>query len=118
MSSSSLSAAAAATAAEPDDGEDSALSSLSSSQVWGCVPYLQLFKARNLIFTVAASMNYSQSIDDLPFCSVSDGSISFLADMNIQGNILLRCRHMTKSGQRISMFRAAFHTGYVLPRVL
>lgn len=63
-------------------------------------------------------MNYSQSIDDLPFCSVSDGSISFLADMNIQGDVLLRCRHMTKSGQRISMFRAAFHTGYVPPRVL
>ncbi|KAL3816760.1 hypothetical protein ACHAXA_004912 [Cyclostephanos tholiformis] len=106
-------------AAEPDDGEDSApLLLLSSSRVWGCMPYLQLFKARNLIFTSAASVSYSQSIDNLPFCLVFDGSISFLTNVNIQGDKLLRCPHMTKSGQRISMFQAAFHTGYVPPCVL
>ncbi|KAL3811432.1 hypothetical protein ACHAXA_006656, partial [Cyclostephanos tholiformis] len=71
-------------AAEPDVGKDSAPSLLLSLRVWGCVPYLQLFKAGNLIFTAAAS-----------------------------GGVLLRCRHMTKSGQRIRMFRVAFHTGYV-----
>ena len=97
-----------------DDDEESQ----PSCQVWGCAPYLQLFKAGNLIFTAAASVNYSQSIDDLPFCSTSDGSISFLADVIIQGDVLLRCRHLTRSGQRVSMFRAAFHTGYVPPRVL
>ncbi|KAL3775396.1 hypothetical protein ACHAW5_009953 [Stephanodiscus triporus] len=90
----------------------------SSQQVWGCAPYLQLFKAGNLIFTAAASVNYSQSADDLPFCSSSDGPVSFIADAVIQGDILLRCRHLTRSGQRVSMFRAAFHTGYVPPRVM
>ena len=87
-------------------------------QVWGCAPYLQLFKGGNLIFTTAASMNYSQSVDELPFCTISDGPVSFLVDATIQGDVFLRCRHLTKSGQRVSMFRAAFHTGYVPPRVL
>ena len=87
-------------------------------QVWGCAPYLQLFKGGNLIFTTAASMNYSQSVEELPFCTISDGPVSFLVDATIQGDVFLRCRHLTKSGQRVSMFRAAFHTGYVPPRVL
>ncbi len=84
----------------------------------GCTPYLQLFKAGNLVFTTAASVNYAQTKDDLPFCSTSDGPVSFLVETVLQGDVLLRCRHLTKSGQRVSMFRAAFHTGYVPPKVL
>ena len=84
----------------------------------GCAPYLQLFKAGNLVFTTAASVNYAQTKDDLPFCSTSDGPVSFLVETVLQGDVLLRCRHLTKSGQRVSMFRAAFHTGYVPPKVL
>ncbi|KAL3797386.1 hypothetical protein HJC23_010512 [Cyclotella cryptica] len=84
----------------------------------GCAPYLQIFKAGNLIFTTAASVNYAQTKDDLPFCSVGDGPVSFLTEAIVQGDILLRCRHLTRSGQRISMFRCAFHTGYVPPKVL
>jgi len=30
-----------------------------------------------------------------------------------QGDVLVRCRHLTAKGARVSMFRAAFHTGYV-----
>lgn len=84
----------------------------------GCSPYLQLFKAGNLVFTTAASVNYAQTKDDLPFCSTADGPVSFLIETVLQGDVLLRCRHLTKSGQRVSMFRAAFHTGYVPPKVL
>ena len=36
----------------------------------------------------------------------------------MQGDILIRCRHLTAKNQRVSMFRAAFHTGYVPPNVL
>jgi hypothetical protein len=36
----------------------------------------------------------------------------------VQGDILIRCRHLTRKGQRVSMFRAAFHTGYTPPKVL
>ncbi|RHY37483.1 hypothetical protein DYB25_012331 [Aphanomyces astaci] len=31
----------------------------------------------------------------------------------LQGDILIRCRHLTDAGGRVSMFRAAFHTGYI-----
>jgi tensin len=89
-----------------------------SEALLGCAPYLQIFKAGNLIFTTAASVNYAQTKDDLPFCAVGSGPVSFLAEAVVQGDILLRCRHLTKSGQRISMFRCAFHTGYVPPKVL
>ena len=30
-----------------------------------------------------------------------------------KGDILVRCRHVSSKGARVSMFRAAFHTGYV-----
>ena len=89
-----------------------------SEALLGCAPYLQIFKAGNLIFTTAASVNYAQAQDDLPFCSTGSGPVSFLTEAVVQGDILLRCRHLTKSGQRISMFRCAFHTGYVPPKVL
>ena len=84
----------------------------------GCAPYLQIFKAGNLVFTTAASVKYAQTKDDLPFCTVADGPVSFLTEAVVQGDILLRCRHLTRSGQRVSMFRCAFHTGYVPPKVL
>lgn len=96
------------------DGEEDS----DAKAMLGCAPYLQIFKAGNLIFTTAASVNYAQTKDDLPFCSDESGPVSFLTEAVVQGDILLRCRHLTKSGQRISMFRCAFHTGYVPPKVL
>ena len=86
--------------------------------VAGCAPYIQIFKAGTLVFTTAASVNYAQAKDDLPFCPSADGPVSFVTESVVQGDILLRCRHLTKSGQRVSMFRCAFHTGYVPPKVL
>ena len=76
----------------------------------GCSPYLQVFKAGKLVFTTAASKSFNQSKDDLPFCVPSDGSITFPVETIVQGDILIRCRHLTRKGQRVSMFRAAFHT--------
>jgi len=84
----------------------------------GCAPYLQIFKAGQLVFTTAASLHYNQAKDDLPFCQVADGAISFHIENVVQGDILIRCRHLTLQGQRVSMFRAAFHTGYVPPNVM
>jgi C2 domain of PTEN tumour-suppressor protein len=49
----------------------------------------------------------------LPWAYTSDESIAFSVDCVVQGDLLLRCRHLGPSGQRVSMFRAAFHTGYV-----
>lgn len=101
----------------PPSGDGSA-GEASGETIFGCAPYLQIFKAGSLVFTTAASVNYAQTKDDLPFCTTSDGPVSFLTEAVVQGDILLRCRHLTKSGQRVSMFRCAFHTGYVPPKVL
>jgi tensin len=87
-------------------------------QRMGCAPYLQLFKAGNLLHTAPASLHFQQSSDELPFCQVADGSISFHVNQVVQGDILVRCRHLTAKKQRLSMFRAAFHTGYVPPNVM
>mmetsp|Transcript_15781 Transcript_15781/g.37919 ORF Transcript_15781/g.37919 Transcript_15781/m.37919 type:complete len:826 (-) Transcript_15781:102-2579(-) len=102
----------------PAQTGESSEGNASGDPLFGCAPYLQIFKAGNLVFTTAASVNYAQTKDDLPFCTTNDGPVSFLTEAVVQGDILLRCRHLTKSGQRVSMFRCAFHTGYVPPKVL
>lgn len=84
----------------------------------GCAPYLQLFKAGELVYTSAATLHVQQSEEELPFVQVIDGTVPFNINEIIQGDILIRCRHLTFNKKRISMFRAAFHTGYVPPNVL
>ena len=79
---------------------------------------MQIFKAGNLVHTAPASLHFQQSAEELPFCRVSDGQISFQLNQVVQGDILLRCRHLTARKQRVSMFRAAFHTGYAPPNVM
>jgi len=100
----------------------------------GCCPYIQLFKGGKLICTASPPVTTSQLGKDkngdnssssssssaqpkapkqaLQWIRESDGCISFNVDCAVQGDILLRCRHAEPSGARISMFRAAFHTGY------
>jgi tensin len=87
-------------------------------QLMGCAPYLQLFKSGKLIYTSAATLHVQQSKEELPFVQVIDGTVPFNINEVIQGDILIRCRHLTFHKKRISMFRAAFHTGYVPPNVL
>lgn len=84
----------------------------------GCAPYLQIFKGGTLIHTAAASKSFHQDKDELPFCYSFEKSITFPMETVVQGDILIRCRHLTRKGQRVSMFRAALHTGYVPPKVL
>ena len=70
------------------------------------------------MFTTAASKSFNQGKDDLPFCFPFEKSITFPVETVVQGDILIRCRHLTRKGQRVSMFRAAMHTGYIPPKVL
>jgi len=84
----------------------------------GCAPYLQIFKGGQLLFTTAAHQHHDQGADELPFCAIADGAVAFHVETILQGDVLIRCRHLTAAGQRISMFRAAFHTGYVPPSVM
>lgn len=84
----------------------------------GCAPYLQIFKCGKLLHTSAASLHVQQSDEELPFVQVMDGTIPFNINQVIQGDVLIRCRHLTFGKKRISMFRAGFHTGYAPPNVL
>lgn len=94
---------------KPDDDE---------TQLLGCVPYLQIFKAGKLLHTVPASLHFQQGDSELPFCQLADGNISFHVNLVIQGDILVRARHLTPNKKRVSMFRAAFHTGYAPQNVM
>jgi tensin len=94
----------------------------------GCCPYIQLFKNGKLIATAASyaetkgeedvNVANSNSKLQLRWVNSSEGTASFRIDCPVQGDILLRCRHAAVSGARISMFRAAFHTGYITGGVL
>lgn len=63
-------------------------------------------------------MNPDQQLEDLPFVQVCDGTIPFEVDQVVSGDILVRARHLTRDNKRISMFRAAWHTGYCASNVL
>lgn len=85
----------------------------------GCRPYIQLFKGGRLITTVPwqGLKNFNERTDkagaEVSWASHTSDQIAFHVDAIIHGDILLRCRHLDTSGRRISMFRIAFHTGYV-----
>ncbi len=108
--------------ADGDESDNDNTSTTKEDEQWngqvGCSPYLQIFKGGSLVFTTAASKSYNQGPDDLPFCFTKEGSITFPIETVVQGDILIRCRHLTRKGQRVSMFRAAMHTGYIPPKVL
>lgn len=104
---------------DKDNNQDDEENTKSVESLMGCAPYLQIFKAGHLVFTTAATQHHKHAQEDeLPFCYESDGPVSFNVQSVVQGDILIRCRHLTASGQRVSMFRAALHTGYVPPKVM
>lgn len=101
---------------DQDDGKDQVGE---NKDRMGCAPYLQIFQSGKLLHTVAATLHHQQEAAVLPFCQVADGSVAFHVDQVIQGDVLVRCRHMAHSTKKkISMFRAAYHTGYAPPNVL
>ena len=92
----------------------------------GCRPYLQLYKDGKLIFSTVwqdaqlpnGTRIYSknaQTNDGETTQIINDDSYSFNnIDCIIEGDILVRCRHIdSSSGKGIPMFRTAFYTGFV-----
>lgn len=82
----------------------------------GCCPYLQIFKGGKLVFTT--TWRDMETGNGVQWASTSDGSVSFNVDCMLQGDVLIRCRHLTDTGERVSMFRGAFHTGYIPQGIL
>ena len=66
------------------------------------------------------SVNSKAKALHLAWIPITEGSASFAMNTPIRGDILMRCRHANggDGAERVSMFRAAFHTGYVPSGVL
>ena len=77
----------------------------------GCRPYIQIFKNGKLLFT--STWRNAQEGTDIKSYYQSDGSFALQIDCVVQGDVLIRCRHLSERQERQSMFRAAFHTGYI-----
>jgi len=68
-------------------------------------PYFQIFKGPNMIYSSASQgpvLSYYES----------DMSISFEVGMEIEGDVLIRCRHISKDNKRITLFRCMFNTAF------
>ncbi|EGZ20875.1 hypothetical protein PHYSODRAFT_313345 [Phytophthora sojae] len=100
-----------AAAAEGDEEEE-----MIETVEEGCCPYLQIFKGGKLVFTT--TWKDMEDGHGIQWASTGDGSVSFNVNCMLQGDILVRCRHLTAAGERVSMFRGAFHTGYIPQGIL
>jgi hypothetical protein len=101
-----------ASGASPDDAGEAMQEKIEE----GCCPYLQIFKGGKLVFTT--TWRDMENGNGVQWASTNDGSVSFNVNCMLQGDILVRCRHLTDSGERVSMFRGAFHTGYIPQGIL
>lgn len=89
----------------------------SESEAYGCRPLIQIFRNGSLLFS--SSWKVSDSEDStLTWYSEEDGSTRFPVDLPLRGDILLRCRHIDWSKERVSMFRVALHVGYIPRQIL
>jgi len=87
-------------------------------------PFLQIFKDGVLLWCShpdAATAQRESGKDEtrLPrWARVEDDCVKFVPRIKMQGDVLIRCRHLREDGTQVSVFRAAFNTGYVQRNVL
>ena len=77
-----------------EDGND--MGSTLQGETSGCCPYLQIFKGGKLVFTT--TWKDAEKGTGVQWAQESDGSVSFPIDCLLQGDVLVRCRHLTDSG--------------------
>ena len=81
----------------------------------GCAPYLQVFKGGELLHSSLRASG-GELVEPAWVPSASP-SVTFDVGVPMCGDILLRCRHLgsgsTGGGVRVTIFRAAFHTGFI-----
>lgn len=75
-------------------------------------PYLQIFKGTEMVFTTISK--------DLPPVSYfpSDISICFDVNLEIEGDVLIRCRHLGKDNKPLTIFRMMFNTAFTADLVV
>ena len=75
-------------------------------------PYLQIFKGPDMIFN-------SISKDTPPVSYFpSDISICFDVNIEIEGDVLIRCRHLGRNNKPLTIFRIMFHTAFTKELVI
>eukprot|EP00941_MAST-03F_sp_MAST-3F-sp1_P005311 g5311.t1 len=92
----------------------------------GFRPYVQLFQMGKLLWSSMpeeGSNKNSMREENLPksYYPEEGGSVTFDVNCALEGDILMRCRHLglpgevpgSSLGKRISVFRAGFHIGYI-----
>ena len=80
-------------------------------------PYIQLFKGTNMIFS-SGSEYLLPSPSQIYSYYPSDLSISFDLSTEVEADVLLRCRHLSRDGTRQTLFRVVFHTAFVTDGLL
>jgi C2 domain of PTEN tumour-suppressor protein len=69
-------------------------------------PYIQIYKNSELVFST-----YTKALPLVSYFA-SDFFISFDLDLTIKGDVLIRCRHLGKDSQPLTIFRIMFHTAF------
>lgn len=69
-------------------------------------PYLQIFKNSELIYN-----SHSQGYPPVSY-EIGDGCIVFELDLEIEEDVVVRCRHLGRDGQALTIFRVMFHTAF------
>ena len=69
--------------------------------------YLQVFRGPSLVFTTPLQAFF-----------LTDLSIVMEVGIEIEGDVLLRCRHQSQTGQRVTLFKLMFNTSFVEDLIL
>lgn len=69
-------------------------------------PYLQIFKNSELIYN-----SHSQEYPPVSY-ELGDGCIVFELDLQVEEDLVVRCRHLGRDGQASTIFRVMFHTAF------
>jgi hypothetical protein len=114
-------AASAVAAGTSEAAATAAAGGLPAGQV-GYRPSLQIFRGGRLVHSTlwegetesaAASTAGTGHPSGDGWISVEEGAARFNMAVPLAGDALVRCRHVAASGERETLWRAAFHTGYV-----
>jgi hypothetical protein len=76
-----------------------------------CRPYLQIFKDARLIYTSTGRDTANSS--ELRWYTGADSCVLFPVGLELEGDILVRVRHLSADNKRVSMLRFGFHTGFI-----
>jgi len=70
-------------------------------------PILQIYSGEVPLFTS------STNTDEIQQINAEEGAFGFSVGVWIDGDILIRCRHVRKDDSRVTMFRVFFNTAFI-----